>query len=454
MHLDRIFSGQKEDFTPAQFEAAARDYMTGLTQASDKNDVIRLITIGNRYPGLHSQGSPEILFNAQTKHSQNNLNRMSWYELASIRLLEAYGSTSNSIGKAATLDDLNLLIDDLKLFLYSVGMYHPLKNGIGAKRFREANLFMPNGNGDDQMDLAETSVYLAFIFSASRQNSRIMKLAVEGEHPCPIKSWDIPLKLPNYDVQCFRDRLAANFQEIFENQPYLRQELAQMTAAEKTTWNQTLEYASKNTGYNEDPINGFDVSSYAGLPHYAEAVMLRFDTDHDGALSRRETLDNVFPIFKRELATISKIKIDFVNKAVLLYLMQKGKQPAILDLLGWALGLEFLNDFRARRIRVYQIFAALSPPAPADPTSPTPPPGINPPPPGSSLGGPALNTFAENFIRGLTPVVNEPAPVSRLSTFDVGSVDPTQLQGYDEKGPTIDPTSQYQEALEVLPQDL
>ncbi len=452
-HLAAIFANTKEDLLPADFEVLARAYMANLDSVG-KNDVARLITIANRYPGLHPASTPEILFLDQSRHSRNNLNRMSWYEIASAFLLSSYGTSSDAYGKSATVDDLNLLIADLKLFLFSIHMDHPLKTGIGAKRFREANLFMPNGNGDDQMSLPETSVYLAFIFSASRQNSRIMTASLEGGTPCPIKGWNVPLKLPAYDVQCFRDRFAANFKDLFINMPLLRDEVTMMSPAERATWNQTLEYASKTTGYNEDPVTGFDVSSYSGLPHFAESVMLRFDTNHDGALDRSETLNNVFPIFKRELGTLSGIKIDFLNKAVLLYLMQKGQQPKILDLIGWALGLEFLNDFQARRIRIYQVFAALSPPAPADPLSPTPPPGIYPPPAGSLAGGSSLNAIAANLIRGLTPVVTEAPPVSKPTTFDLKSVDPKQFQGYSANGPIIDPTSPYQEALEVLPQDL
>lgn len=455
-HLKSIFANQKEDLTPAEFEARARSYMTNLGSV-EKGEVVRLITVGNRYPGLHPANTPEILFLDQNKHSRNNLNRMNWYEIASSFLLNSYGSTSDVSGKAATLQDLETLITDLKDFLFSVHMFHPLKKNMGAKRFREANLFMPNGNGDDKMDLPETAVYLAYIFSASRQNTRIADLALVGPNPCPMKGWNVPLKIPAYTVQCYRDRLTANFDELFVNMPRLRDEITGMTAAERETWNQTLEYASKTTGYNEDPVTTFDVSSYAGLPHYAEAVMLRYDTNHDGALDRRETLDNVFPIFKRELSLISKIKIDFVNKAVILYLMQKGKQPEIKDLIGWALGFEFLKDFKARRIRIYQIFAALSPPAPADPISQTPPPGIYPPPPGSLYGSSALGMITEGMIRGLTPVVTTTSSTTNFtggSGFDLGSVDPVQLEGYDPLGPVIDPNSTYQEALEVLPQDI
>ena len=368
--------------------------------------------------------------------------------------MASYGSTTNELGKAATLEDLDTLILDLKGFLFSVHMFHPLKQNMGAKRFREANLFMPNGNGDDKMDMAETSVYLAYIFSSSRQNNRIMDLALT---PCPSEGWNVPLKIRVYNVDCYRDRFNANIPDIMTNMPRLRDELENMTPTERTTWNQVLEYSSKTTGYNQDPITSFDVGSYAGLPHYAEAVMLRFDGNKDGALDRDETLDGVFPVFKRELSIISKIKIDFVNKAVLLYLMQKGERPSIGDLLLWALTFDFNKSFKARRIRIYQIFAALSPPAPADPISQTPPPGIYPPPAGSLYSNSALGMITENFVRGLTPVVTAapPAPAaSRAIHFDIDSVDPTQLEGYDEKGPIIDPNSPYKEALEVLPQDI
>jgi hypothetical protein len=444
-HLKAIYASTKEDLLPSEFEERARMYMAPL-DSNAKTDVLRLITLAKRYPGLHSANSPEILFTDQSRHSLNNLNKMSWYELASSTLLDAYGTKTDQYGKSASVEDLDVLVDDLRKFLFSVQMAHPSSVNIGAKRFREANLFMPAGNGDDRMDLTETTVYLAFLFSSGRQNSRIVTATLTGERPCPMLGWNVPLKIPVYDVQCFRDRFAQNFGDLFVNMPRLREELDRMTTSERKVWDETLEYASKWSGYDEEPISEFDIGSYAGLPHYAEAVMNRFDKNHDGALDKRETIDHVFPIFKRELAKISKIKIDFVNKAVLLYLMQNGKEPEIKDLLGWALKFEFLKDFKARRIRVYQIFAALTEPYDPDPITQLPPKGL--------LGSSALGVMATNLVLGLTPVETTRGPASAFPTFDLNTVDPTQLQGYSNTGPIIDPNSTFQEALEVLPQDL
>src|SRR5690606_6930657 len=159
-----------------------------------------------------------------------------------------------------------------------------------------------------------------------------------GANPCPVLGWDVPLKQAAYDIHCFRARWFANFDDLFMNMPGMRDDFAAMSVSEKETFYQTLEKGSKLTGYDENPMTEFDVTSYAGLPHFAEGVMQKFDRNHDGSLDRDETLDYVFPIFKRELAVVSGIKIDFVNQAVLLYLMQYGKKPDVWDLIGWAIG--------------------------------------------------------------------------------------------------------------------
>lgn len=453
-HLSGIFSGGKEDLTPAEFETRAKAY-AGRLPTRDQSEVIRLITLANRYSGLHPSSTPEILFGDQNRHSINNLNRMSWYEIAAGLLLEGYGTGANTYGKAGTLSDLDTLILDLSPFLFSMGMVHPKKTGVGAKRFREANLFMPNGDGNDLMDLPETSVYMAFLFSSGSLTSRITTTALAGKEPCPIQGWNVNLKIPVYEVHCFRNRFLGNFKDLMVNMPRLQDDYNVMNQAAKDEFYKTLEYASKYTGYNDDPVSEFDMSSFAGLPHFAESVMTKFDKNHDGALDRRETIDYVFPVFKRELSIISKIKIDFVNKAVLLYLMQYGKEPKIKDLLTWALGFEFLKDFNARRIRIYQVFAALGPPIAGDPISQTPPADLN------ITGTTSLGFILNSLIRGLTPtgtssLAAEPQTLSEppTSSFDLDSVDPAQLTGYSADGPVIDPSSPYQEALEVLPQDL
>ncbi len=453
-HIHSIFSGAKEDLTPDKFETRAKNYSTSLSTTS-KQEVDRLITIAHRYPGLHPSSTPEILFDKLDKHSINNLNRMSWYELGSEMLLAGYGTGSNQYGKAGTRDDLDKLILDLKPFLYSVGMVHPLKVGVGAKRFREANLFMPNGDGNDLMDLTETTVYMAFLFSSGNLSSRIVKASMKGETPCPMLGWNIPLKTEVYDIHCVRERFLTNFNDLMINLPRLRDDYAAADQAGKDGLYRALEAASKNSGYNDDPISDFDISSYAGLPHFAESMITKFDKNGDGALDRDEVLTYAFPIFKRELSLISKIKIDFVNKAVLLYLMQYGKRPEIKDLLKWAIGFEFLKKFQARRIRVYQIFEALSPPIPADPISQTPPTDIILP------ESTPLGFISHSLLKGLIPPStriitaelqqpSSPAPTS----FNLDKIDPVQLEGYSKSGPVIDPTSPYQEALEVLPQDL
>jgi hypothetical protein len=450
-HLKKILTDPTQELYAEEFASRAKVY-AATRPASEQEEIQRLVTIAQRYRGFFPATSKEILFERQDKHTLNNLKHMNWFENAAGSLLEAYATASDSYGKAAFLSDLTVLVDDVQPILYPFGMFHPLKPGIDAKRFREANLFMPTGNGDDKLNLPETATYIAYMFSASFQSSRLMDLTLKGSNPCPTKGWNVPLKQQLYDIQCFRTRWLANFQEIFSSMPRMQDEYRNMTQPQRDEYYRTLEQASKMTGYDDTPITEYDAATYAGIPHFAEAVMGKFDRNGDATLDRNETLDHVFPVFKRELAVISKIKIDFVNKAVLLYLMQYGKKPEIVDLLKWAIGFEFLKKFNARRIRVYQIFAALSPAAKADPVSDTPPTGLS--------NSTPLGFMANSLVKGLLPIGESTRTIAGAlanangDDFDLSSVDPVQFEGYGKDGPIIDPASPYQEALEVLPQDL
>lgn len=450
-HLNRIYADRKDDLSSADFETIAKQYSAGLTK-TEQDEVTRLIILAKRYLGYHPNESNEMLFGDMNRHSKNNLSKINWYELAASFLLDAYGSRSNAFGKAGNIADLEVLVGDINPILFASQMIHPLRMGTAAKRFREANLFTQAGNGDDLMDLPEATIYFSFLFSATLQADRMLKSSLLGDHPCQKLGWNVPLRLAVYDIHCFRDRFMASYHDNLSSMPKMQDEIAGMTVNERDQIYSVLENAGKMTGYDANPITKFDVTTYAGISHFVESAFFKFDRNKDGTLDRSETLEVAFPVFKRELATMSKIKIDFVNKAVLLYLMQYGKEPKMGDLLKWAISFQFLKKFNARRIRVYQIFAALSPPSVLDPISQTPPPG--------ATDSSALGFIAESMMRGLTPVFTEEVSISGSSNlalksnFDLSKVDPVQLQGYPAEGPVIDPDSPHQEALEVLPQDL
>lgn len=462
-HLNRIYTDRTGDLLPAEFETIAKKYSGPLSKA-EQDEVARLITIAKRYLGYHVTGSNELLFGDMNRHSKSNLSKFNWFELTAAFLLDAYGNRTNTYGKAGSVDDLEVLVADLNPLLIATQMVHPLRiDSTASKRFREANLFTEAGNGDDLMDLPETTIYFSFIFSAALQANRMLESSLLGGNPCPKVGWDVPLRMPVYEIQCFRQRFLANFHDTLSSMPKMQDEIDRMSIAEKENFYSVLENAGKITGFDPTPITKYDVTSYSGITHFVESAFHKFDRNRDGTLDRSEVLEVAFPVFKRELATMSKIKIDFVNKAVLLYLMQYGKEPKMGQLLKWALGFEFLKKFNARRIRVYQIFAALSPPGAPDIISETPPPG--------ATDSTALGFITDSLIRGLTPVTNEPRRTlasesaatsvsaeakntASRTKFDLSKVDPVQLQGYPAEGPVIDPTSPHKEALEVLPQDL
>jgi hypothetical protein len=264
-------------------------------------------------------------------------------------------------------------------------MVHPLVQEVWKKRFREANLFTSSGNGDNYMDRREVTTYLTMLSSMSTLTSKITSdlFKPQGNQPalCAEKEREEYLKAPTYDVQCFRKEFFSRIDEYWKNFPDLLAEWRTYTPEQKDRFKSALEMAARREGVTEKNITEYDVASYAGVPHYVEAVLKKYDVTGpngkpDGVLNREEVVNQVFPVFKNELSKITNINIGFVNKAILIYLMQKGHSPfkcdskpkagEIADLLWWLITGKNKKDFQANRLRVYEIFESLSLPATPD----------------------------------------------------------------------------------------
>lgn len=380
--LDGIYAKTATALNVKDFFAAADAYAkANLKDPNDLAILARIKTVASRHLNFYPvEGNEMSMDGVQDKHTKNNLNRLQWYYLAAERLLDAYGTGKNEFGKAGTRDDLKRLVGDFEPLMYALSMIHPDKVDTYKKRFREANLFTLSGNGDDLMDMKETTEYLGFLLSMSNLSHRMQKTVfAKDDNPgiCKQVGWDPKLHLPTYDIVCFRKEFPKYYGETLKNFPVLLNYVKGLNADEFAHMNYVFEDASKTFGYDENPISSFDIDSYAGIPHYVESLMKKYDVDGgkpDGQLNRKEVVDKVWPLFKGELSAITGSKMDLLNKAVLLYLMQYGHSPfkcskkptlgEIAFVLKWLLTLGPFHDFQADRMRIFEIFAALSAPPP------------------------------------------------------------------------------------------
>jgi hypothetical protein len=377
--LEQVFKDLKRELTPTEFAVRLKSFAANRKlDFYAPHQINRLIKIGQTFPGLFTENSSEMRFNGITTQTRSSLSRLSWIERAGRRVLEAYGSFDDANNEPlGDIKDLLHLIGDVNPVLMAISLVHPDAKDVHIKRFREINLFMSVSNGDAFADINEVTEYISYLMSSSRLGSKAINALFREKNGkpalCEKIGWDDKVQLPIFDIHCFRREFQANFETIYEDFPILLSTFKNSSDAEKKSFFEKLEAAAKVAGYNDDPIGEFDISNYSGIAHYVESVMLRFDRAGgapNGTLNRAEVLDDVFPIFERELSGISNIKIRIVNKALLLFLMQNGRSPfacpkkptakEIKNLVGWLLSGGPFKSFAASRLKVYAIFGELS----------------------------------------------------------------------------------------------
>lgn len=377
--IDQIYENQKTELSGLAFEQRLRALSNSQKlEFNSQEDNERMIQILKTQKGLFSENSSLMRFNGIQTHSKTSALRLLWLEKGAKHLLDAYGYRKDTQGNSfANLSDLNHLVKDINPLLNSFSLLHPDAVDVYKKRFREINLFMFNSNGDTEADINEVTEYISVLIAGSAQASLISKAIFDdnddGTRPCKKIGMDEKLQLPSYDIECFRREFYSSFSPNYIQFPFLLQTLQQSSAESKDNFFKKIEAASRFDGYSPKPITDFDMSSYAGIAHYVEIVMQRFDNaggKPDGILNRKEVLKQVFPVFENELKNLTNIKIKFVNQAILLYLMQYGASPfkcsskptksEITSLLKWLVTFGPFKPISANRLRIYEIFGELS----------------------------------------------------------------------------------------------
>jgi hypothetical protein len=371
-HLKKIYHELPVSPQLIEFESAARRYLEGVADSSDRLSVEKLISTAKGFEGLFPEGNSEMLFNTSIRETRtrNHMIRMSWFREAIEYLFSVYATgpeiSRTDSRKMATISDLALLSTDFMEILREWKMAHPTLTAeqMAKKRFREGNLFMPGANGDDFFDHSEATYYLAFLFSSGSFSTRIFD-AIAEDHPnwrgCPIVGVD-QLGQPAFEAECFRRVYFGNPTVFWSNFPALQVAYAGMSDAQKASLVMSMEVAGRRGGYSENPIGPFDIDSFAALPHYVENMFARFDHDADQLLDKREILDLAYPIFKSTLAQEVETRSDFILKGVLTYIVHYGKVPSGANLMVWNLVQRPLTKVVADRSAVYKVVELLSSP--------------------------------------------------------------------------------------------
>jgi hypothetical protein len=369
IHLDKIYASLPNDApSKKDFEASARRYLSGISDAQARKEVLGLIEIGHTYIGLFPEDSGQMVFtNAMREtRTRNHMIRMNWFRRAITYLFSVYatGPESSPGHKAARAEDLAELVSDLLNILQEWKLAKKTQTPIemARKRFREANLFMPISNGNKVLDDVEGTYYFAFLFSSGAFSGTVYRTIVNEWRMCETNQRD-ELDQPAMAAECFRRAYFGHTDIFWSTFPGLQVAYSKMTPDERAELAHSMEQAARTGGYNQNPIGPFDIDSFSALPHYVEDIMENFDADDDEKLDRREILNRAYPIFKQTLSDVAGSRSDFVLKGVLTYIIYYGKAPPkeSVKFLLWCAKMPFVK-IEAERNDLYRIVALLSSP--------------------------------------------------------------------------------------------
>lgn len=185
-------------------------------------------------------------------------------------------------------------------------------------RFREANLFTASGNGDNNLDFAESSTIALMIWSGLNLSNEFEPAIIQG---CKTTQADI------YDVPCSLDQIRQQLTQIATNIPLIAQTLAVLPPGEA---NEMLLEVLRSTGWVVNTSNTAKLSDIGLVPHllqYIESIYRRWDTNKDGILDKPEAMI-AEPTFRPLLAEISGQTSASVLRAGFAYVLIYQKNPA------------------------------------------------------------------------------------------------------------------------------
>jgi len=358
----KVFDGEPDLIEKSRFQARMNQLLPG-TKESEKGFLREAGLLANRYIGLY--GVKGSLMKIGNRHentvSFTQIEHFFWYREIVSFLLDRYLKPAIVPGaeRLAKLEDLEAIVQDVLTIMRGWKKAHPLFDAkqLAAKRFREANLFMPSSNGDDSLDEKELAYYLAFLYSSGQLSNQIFS-TLKDEKLCDDSLLD-ELRTPAFTPSCFRANYFSHPELFLSNLPGLSKFLAGLTGEAAVAVPKAIESAARRNGYTEEPLGLYDIDSISGLHHYVESLFNRFDISRDERLSKDEILNLAFPIFKRELATLAGVNKEWILKPTLTYLIYYGRKPSTTDLLWW-IGYSEALTIRATRANIYNLLALIS----------------------------------------------------------------------------------------------
>lgn len=238
--------------------------------------------------------------------------------------LNPHANASFSLSEARTL------YSHLKPIMVKLGKLEPDNVLFPDKRFREANLFTRNGNGEDGFVNFEEGVdILLHLFSGINIDDLISK---DLSEQCNAVNDGGTSKL-KFTLDCYVRVYHRALKYQLASMPYFRNYLAAMAYNESAPLDSAFGKAMidllKASGTTDLAAGSALSSDLSLVPHamqFIEMVLQRYDQDLNGWLNKDEGLSSL-PTFLPTLKRLGGFKDDKTNRALLAYILEHGKPP-------------------------------------------------------------------------------------------------------------------------------
>jgi hypothetical protein len=287
-----------------------------------------------------------------------------------------------------TQEEAQYAFDQVKYVTFDLNLIDPVtSDGFIASRFKEANLFLSVGNGDNFASFTEIHHLVLHIMSGLARADAFTKVAKEK---C-VKVQAQALAQILFDETCLID-LAYEETAAFEDLPKFFDMRQTYTEEQNKTYYLALLKAAGYVPNDEKTVRSADAGLFPHVIQYVEMLYSTHDTSGDGVLDKPEA-KATFPVFDNLIALLTQPYADKITAAdrvgVFIYLLKNGKPPT-----GLAAKFKFFAfakdhdcapgvecekgwDIASTRLDVGTIFNYI-----ADATKPTPvvpPPVVQPP---------------------------------------------------------------------------
>lgn len=285
-------------------------------------------------------------------------------------LIKAYSADDkNQAPVGLKKEEVDQIFIDLKPFIEKLGFSADSADRLIKVVFRDANIFMPNSDGNTQLGLLESMEFSHYLISSMSLSKMLVNEAVQAcLDGVSVKDGEISL-------DCLKQVLASNGFSLFSNLPQMQTYLSKMSPQ---IWNEYFEVLQLaiNPDRRKGIIRFSKVTDLFMLQQYVETLFTIYDNNGDQEFNSEESLYFLDQKYEIILQTLKTLNVPSLNKSIVnsvfTYMLKYGRSPTDINSTDKLKDLRFDNwqkqyaqkgakgwDISADRLSVLRLIAML-----------------------------------------------------------------------------------------------